>query len=123
MSGQVKLHFDLDDITLPIDKAIPCGLLLNEIVTNALKHAFPENRNGNLQIIMRSLDDKWCEIIVKDDGIGTPKKTFNIKKPKSLGLKLINMMTKQVDGTIEIVSKKGTEFKIKLNTEQGQLIR
>ncbi|MBC8184672.1 PAS domain S-box protein [candidate division KSB1 bacterium] len=121
-SGHVKLHIDLDAITMSIDKAIPCGLLINEIVTNALKHAFPENRKGNLRIIMSSLENRNCEIIVKDDGIGIPK-NFDIEKTKTLGLKLINMMTKQISGTIEIISKNGTEFRIKLNTEPGQVIR
>jgi PAS domain S-box-containing protein len=122
MSGHVKLHLDLDDISLPIDKAIPCGLLLNEIVTNALKHAFPENRKGNLRIIAHSLEDKKCEIIVKDDGIGIPE-SFNIEKTKTLGLKLIDLMAKQIEGTLEIESKKGTEFRIRLSTESGQVIR
>ncbi len=122
MSGHVKLHLDLADISLPIDKAIPCGLLLNEIVTNALKHAFPENRKGNLRIIAHSLEDKKCEIIVKDDGIGIPE-SFNIEKTKTLGLKLIDLMAKQIEGTLEIESKKGTEFRIRLSTESGQVIR
>jgi len=122
MSGRVKFHLDLDDITLPIDKAIPCGLLINEIVTNALKHAFPENQKGNLRIITHSLDEKNCEIIINDDGIGIPK-SFDIEKAKSLGLKLIDMMAKQIDGTLEIIIKKGTEFRIRLSTEPGQVIR
>ena len=122
MSGHVKLHLDLDDITLPIDKAIPCGLLLNEVVTNALKHAFPGKRKGNLRIISHSLEDKSIEIIVKDDGIGLPE-SFNIEKTETFGLKLIDLMTKQIEGTLEIKSKKGTEFRIRLSTEPGQVIR
>ena len=122
MSEQVKLHFDLDDIILPIDKAMPCGLLLNEIVSNALKHAFPDNRKGNLRIIMSSLENKNCEIIVKDDGVGLPA-NFHLEKSKTFGLKLINVMSKQFHGTIEIISDKGTEFRIQLNTEAGQVIR
>ena len=122
ISGQVKLHLELDDVTVPIDKAIPCGLLLNELVTNALKHAFPKNRKGNLRIIMRSLKDEYCEIIVKDDGVGIPE-NFDLEKSKSLGLKLINLLVKQISGTLEIESKQGTEFRIRLNTEPGQIIR
>jgi len=122
ISGPVKLHLELDDVILPIDKAIPCGLLLNEIVTNALKHAFPENRKGNLRIIMSSLEDNNCEIIVKDDGIGIPD-NLNLEKSKTYGLKLINLLTKQIDRTLEIISEKGTEFRIRLNTEPGQVIR
>ena len=122
MSGQIKLHFDLDDIILPIDKAMPCGLLLNELVSNALKHAFLKNRKGNLRIIMSSLEDKNCELIVKDDGVGLPE-NFDLEKSKTFGLKLINIMTKQIDGTIEIISDKGTEFRIRMNTEPRQEIR
>ena len=87
-----------------------------------LKHAFPENRKGNLRIVMSSLEDKNCEIIVKDDGVGIPE-DFNIEDTKSLGLKLINLMIKQIDGTIEIISDKGAEFRIRLSTEPGQVIR
>ncbi len=122
ISGQVKLHLDLAAITLPIDKAIPCGLLVNELVTNALKHAFPEKRKGNLWITTHSLEDKNCEIIVKDDGIGIPE-SFNIEKTETLGLKLIELLTKQIEGTLEIESKKGTEFRIRLSTESRQVIR
>ena len=122
ISGRIKLHLDLADITLPVDKAIQCGLLLNELVTNTLKHAFPEKRKGNLRIITRSLEDKNCEIIVKDDGIGIPE-NFNIEKTETLGLKLIDLMIKQIEGTLEIESKKGTEFRIRLSTEPGQVIR
>jgi len=122
MSGHVKLHLDLADINLPIDKAIPCGLLLNELVTNALKHAFPEKRKGNLWITTHFLEDKNCELIVKDDGIGIPE-SFNIEKTETLGLKLIDLMAKQIEGTLEIESKKGTEFRIRLSTESGEVIR
>ena len=122
VSKQVNLHLELDEVTLPIDKAIPCGLLLNELVTNALKHAFPKNRKGKLCVRLLSLEDNDCKIIVKDDGIGIPK-DFNINKSKSLGLKLINLLTQQISGTLEVESKKGTEFRIRLSTKPEQEIR
>ena len=71
---------------------------------------------------MTSLENKNCEIIVKDDGVGIPE-DFNIDDTKSLGLKLINLMIKQIKGRIEIISKNGTEFRIMFNTEPGQVIR
>jgi PAS domain S-box-containing protein len=118
----IRLHFDLDDISISIDKAIPCGLVLNELVTNATKHAFPENRTGNIQIIMKSLKGNMCELIVKDDGVGIDK-NINIFEMKTMGLVLINLLIGQIDGTLNVASNNGTEFRIAFNTKSNQKIR
>jgi two-component system, sensor histidine kinase PdtaS len=116
ISKNVKLQFELEEVTLSLDTAIPCGLILNELVTNVFKHAFPNNQKGTTQIIMRLHKDNIYELIVKDDGIGIPK-NINIEKADSLGLKLIYMLTKQLDGELKINSKNGSEFSIQFRIE------
>lgn len=85
-------------------------------MTNSLKHAFPDGQKGNLRIKMHSVDGKNYELVVKDDGIGIPG-NLNMEKPETLGLKLIDSLVKQIDGTMEINSGKGTEFVIKFSEE------
>jgi len=85
-------------------------------MTNSLKHAFPDGQKGNLWIKMHSVDGKNYELVVKDDGIGIPG-NLNMEKPETLGLKLIDSLVKQIDGTMEINSGKGTEFVIKFSEE------
>jgi two-component sensor histidine kinase len=93
-----------------IETAVPLGLLVNEIITNSMKHAFPEGRSGNINIILKEYDD--YELIISDDGIGLPD-DVNLEESKTLGLQIINNLIKQIDGTIEINSNHGTQFKIK----------
>ena len=83
-------------------------------MTNSLKHAFPDGQKGNLWIKMHSVDGKNYELVVKDDRIGIPG-NLNMEKPETLGLKLIDSLVKQIDGTMEINSGKGTEFVIKFS--------
>lgn len=106
----ITLDIKIKDIFLDIDKAIPCGLILNEIVTNALKHAFLQKNKGKIYIEFQKIKNKY-EFLVRDDGVGIPD-NINIQKTKSLGLRLIFLLTEQLDGDIAIKKKKGTEFRI-----------
>ncbi len=100
------------EVYLDINKAIPCGLILNELISNALKHAFPGGRQGKLQILLRETENKEIEIIVRDNGLGLPD-DVNIHAPRSLGLDLVSGLVKnQLDGQIEVRRDKGTEFRI-----------
>ena len=97
---------------LNIDTAIPCGLIINELISNSLKYAFPKNRNGSILIEMIVKGDD-VELTVKDDGIGISK-DINIMKTETLGLKLVQLLAMQMDGQVELVKpSKGTEFKIR----------
>jgi len=109
-SCKIDLQYDLDEFTLDIEKAIPCGLLINELVTNAFKHAFPNTAKGNLQIIMHLLNRKHIELIIKDNGIGIPK-DIDLESTDTLGLKLVDILADQLGGELVIKSDKGTEFK------------
>jgi PAS domain S-box-containing protein len=101
------------DVYVDVNKAIPCGLILNELISNAFKHAFPGGRQGKLQIILRETENKEIEIVVRDNGMGLPD-DVDIHAPRSLGLDLVNGLVKnQLDGQIEVKRDKGTEFRIK----------
>jgi PAS domain S-box-containing protein len=110
--ANVNYTLDADDVRMSIDNAIPCGIIINELISNALKHAFPNGRPGHVKI---SLKKNRKEIILKimDDGIGM-KSGVDIKKSKSLGLELINALVQQLNGQISVTSEKGTSFSIRI---------
>ncbi|MDM8554276.1 histidine kinase dimerization/phosphoacceptor domain -containing protein [Desulfococcaceae bacterium HSG7] len=105
----IQFIIEAEDIFLDIKIAIPCGLLINELISNALKYAFPEGRTGNIYITMCPTDDNDLVITVRDDGIGFPE-GIDFRDTDSFGLQLVNMMTEQLSGTIELNSKEGTTF-------------
>lgn len=107
---QIKLIINVEDIMLNIETAVPFGLIITEIVSNSLKHAFPEERKGELKVSLRKLDGNF-ELIVSDDGIGFPEE-LDYKKTSSLGLQLVNSLVGQLEGTISMDSSHGPEFKI-----------
>ena len=109
-ANRIILDTDIKAVPLSIDKAIPCGLIVNELITNAVKHAFP-NRPGKITITFQEDTEGRCELIVGDDGIGFSDK-FDIGKSKSLGLQLVTILSEQIDGKIDIQRRKGTFFKI-----------
>ncbi|MDZ8052768.1 MAG: PAS domain S-box protein [Aulosira sp. ZfuVER01] len=117
-SNQIKLNLQLENSSLDIETIIPCGLIINELVSNALKHAFPGEHEGEIQVKFfhsyESLDNLCrCKstLIIQDNGIGLPH-DFTINQAKTLGLNLVYGLVKQIDGTIEINRQQGTEFKI-----------
>ncbi|HWQ20160.1 MAG TPA: PAS domain S-box protein, partial [Methanotrichaceae archaeon] len=86
--GRIRIEFDLDDATLGIDRAIPCGLIINELVSNCLKHAFPDGRQGLVSLEMHALNGKELALVVRDDGIGLPS-DLDLRATKSLGMTLV----------------------------------
>lgn len=106
----IKLNMDLDPVKVDINTAIPCGLIINELVTNAFKHAFLQNIKGNVNIKFYS-EDKNLILDVSDDGVGFPKE-IDFKTTDSLGLKLVNVLTSQIDGEIKMKVENGTDFEI-----------
>lgn len=110
-AGPIALELDIARVNLTIDTAIPCGLIISELVSNALKYAFPDRREGTIKVALQSDDYEHYRIIVRDNGVGLPK-NFNFKTSKSLGLQLVNVLTEQLDGLLEIDCQYGTEFKI-----------
>jgi two-component sensor histidine kinase len=100
-------------IIMEMDIAIPCGIVINELVTNSLKYAFPENRPGEIAVSIRESGHHALELLVNDNGVGLPE-SFNLRaNTKTLGLKLVlNLVENQLDGKIELDRSLGTSFKI-----------
>ncbi|HEY3500932.1 MAG TPA: histidine kinase dimerization/phosphoacceptor domain -containing protein [Polyangiaceae bacterium] len=115
-SGNVRLDVQVhDEVTLPVDRAIPCGLILNELLTNALKHAFPEGRKGTLRVILRKEGDARAALFVEDDGIGmtVPVSTSGVGDSRgSLGFRLIKAFAEQLGAELRVVSQGGTSVGI-----------
>jgi len=107
----IGLNFKSDDIFIGVDVAIPCGLIINELVTNGLKYAFNGHDSGQIDIYLKNCNKGCYNIIVKDNGIGFPD-NLNFRNTKTLGLQLVNTLVNQIDGNIEMESKNGTSFKI-----------
>ena len=111
--GEIDLIIQTgDDVYVDINKAIPCGLILNELISNALKHAFAGDGASTITISIRKSDDNEVEIAVRDNGLGLPD-DVDIRQPRSVGLHLVNGLVKnQLDGQIEVRRDNGTEFRI-----------
>ncbi|MCQ1534900.1 PAS domain S-box protein [Methanosarcina sp. KYL-1] len=122
-STAINLLMDIEkDISLKMDTAIPMGIIINELVSNALKHAFPEGTEGEIRIKIHRLRSHNPEnpesngnsrllLIISDNGSGFPE-NIDFENPNSLGLQLVNTLVEQIEGEIELKRKKGTEFRI-----------
>jgi len=106
----IDLKIDVDNILLGVDTAIPCGIIVNELVANSLKHAFPGDRSGKIAISFREVDGHYA-MIFKDDGVGFPE-DLDIKRPASLGLTIVNALTGQLGGTIALSRQGGSKISI-----------
>ncbi len=116
--GAVKLNLKIKDVFLDLNTAIPCGLIINELVSNSLKHAFPGDKKGEIKIAMHPLNKDGMEIIVSDNGVGIPK-NVDIRKTDSLGLHLVNLLAEdQLHGDIKLDRAKGTSFHIRFKVKQ-----
>ncbi|HMB44699.1 MAG TPA: histidine kinase dimerization/phosphoacceptor domain -containing protein, partial [Candidatus Methanoperedens sp.] len=112
LNSNIKIDINVENIPINIDNAVPCGLIINELVTNSLKYAFPEGRRGKIQISVKSKEKNMIQLSISDDGIGIPK-DLNIRNTKTLGLTLITALAEnQLNGELIINREKGTEFQI-----------
>ncbi|KXK54661.1 MAG: PAS/PAC domain-containing protein [Chlorobi bacterium OLB5] len=112
LEDRVKINTEVSNLVMSIDNAIPAGLIINELVSNSLKHAFPGGRKGNIYI-NAAYDEYKGEywLLIRDDGKGIDH-GLDINNSDSFGLKLVNTLVKQLAGIIEVVVKGGTEFRI-----------
>ncbi|KPQ41808.1 MAG: sensory transduction histidine kinase, partial [Candidatus Methanoperedens nitroreducens] len=113
--NNISMNLNIEDIALGIDSSIPCGLIINELITNSLKHAFPDRRNGEIKIVLTNINghEYEYELIVSDNGIGLPE-DIDFRKTETLGLHLVSMLAEdQLSGTIDLYQNNGTEFKIR----------
>ncbi|MFC1834576.1 PAS domain S-box protein [Thermodesulfobacteriota bacterium] len=111
LGSHIKLDKDIEKIPFALDTTIPLGFLLTELVSNCLKHAFPEGGEGEIAVALHSVDEGRFELVVKDNGIGMPK-TIDIETPDSMGLDLIDTFVEQIRGRMTVKQNGGTEFRI-----------
>ncbi len=110
--GRIALEIDAEAVALDIERAIPCGLIINELLTNAIKYAYPGKRTGLLRVAIRNTSDHQVEIVVSDDGIGIPD-TLDIRRSQTLGLQLVTTLVEnQLKGKVELERAGGTRFSI-----------
>ena len=109
-AGAITLKMDIEDISLSMDTALPCGMILNELITNSIKHAFPGGRGGDIFIELHSDNDNLI-LTVGDNGTGIPE-DLDVRNAESLGLQLIDSFVEQLEGSVELNRKDGTGFRI-----------
>ena len=111
-SNAITLHIQADNILLGVDVAIPCGLIVNELVSNSIKHAFPGKKNGRIWIdFSPNANRQRMTMTVGDNGIGFPK-GLDIQNIESMGLRLVSTLTDQLGGSIEVKHDNGTEIRV-----------
>ncbi|MBO6536246.1 MAG: PAS domain S-box protein [Balneolaceae bacterium] len=106
----ISIEMDIDNLTLPVTQAIPCGLLVNEIVTNSYKHAFKGLDEGLIEVSLKTKGE-FVQITVQDNGVGFDQENYT-KPGLSLGMKLIRTLSKQLRASTEVRSKDGTSYSI-----------
>jgi two-component sensor histidine kinase len=114
----VALRVDVEDVFLGVDTAIPCGLIINELVSNALKYAFPDDEDGPIWggevHVELAPDDGQYVLAVRDNGVGFPD-GLDFQNTETLGLRLVATLVEQLRGTVELHSDDGTEFEIRFD--------
>mgnify|MGYP000112019950 CR=1 FL=1 len=113
----VALDLDLRPVSLPVNEAVPCGLILNELFTNALKHAFVNRQGGTVTVSLRTDARGTLLLSVKDDGIGLPAHV-DFEKSPSLGLRLVKMLAGQLHARVDVQTDKGTAVRIRFAPSQ-----
>ncbi len=109
---QVKLDLDLVPMDVGIETALPVGLIINELLTNAFKYAFPDGATGNIRVIVKAGQNQMCELTIQDDGVGLPESS-TMDTEKSLGLYIVRLLVEQLCGTINIARQNGTSFNVR----------
>ena len=112
-SARIALRVEADDTSLPIDAAIPCGLIIHELVSNSLKYAFPDERGGEIFIGLRFLPARGTVLTVADNGTGLPA-NVDVSTANSLGLRLVRILAAQIDAPVRCPAGVGTVFEIDL---------
>jgi len=113
ITGKITAKIDVENVSLGINSAIPCGLIINELLSNSLKYAFPNGKSGEVSISLHSIGDGYFEFIVGDNGIGFPE-DLDFKKTESWGMRMVTILVEnQLHGEISLNRERGTQFQIK----------
>ncbi len=107
---RISMELDLDPIEIDIHQAVPCALILNELLTNALKYAFPGAREGKIRVSLRESEPGSLQLTIEDNGVGLPAGRLTSPNPQSLGLRIVGILTKQLDGSLEQQECAGTHI-------------
>jgi two-component sensor histidine kinase len=121
LSERIRLRVQVEDLNLDIDRALACGLIVNELVTNAFKHAFPDEVQGEILISTRLTEEGGCVLAVSDNGRGLNGE-FDIEESESLGFTLVKTLVQQLHGRLRINGQGGAaafrvDFPLKLPEE------
>ncbi len=118
----VQVDFDVEPVTLDSQTTVLCGLILNELVSNSLRHAFPSGRNGKIRIRLWTLSGKVVMMSVGDNGIGLPRE-FDLQRVDTLGLKLVQRLARQLNGTISISNGHGVKIQVQFPLRESASVR
>ncbi len=116
VEGRISINVQTDNLSMEVDKIIPCGLIINELISNAIKYAFPSNSqkmNEHIVNLILEQDAGYLTLVIHDNGVGLPE-TFNFENNKSsLGMKLVKILTSQIEGSLKYSYQSGSKFEIK----------
>jgi PAS domain S-box-containing protein len=115
-TSQACLSLNVESVLLPITQAIPCGFIVNELVTNALKYAFPDNRSGEVTVNLVLEEDNLVSLSVSDNGVGLPP-DIDLGNLSSLGLELVSVLAEQLGGSLQVNRIQPTRFEIRFSIE------
>lgn len=110
----VRVNINGNDIHVGMDTAIPCGLIINELVSNAFKYAFTDRQNGSIDIAIQRIDELKLVLDIRDDGIGLPA-DIDTTGTNSMGMWLVHSLSQQLQGHTEIINGAGTHFRLHIN--------
>ncbi len=116
---RIRLTISAEDIECPIKIAVPLGLIVNELVSNCLEHAFPENRSGEIRVSIKHVSENQSELIVADNGIGISD-DLEVSGTNTFGLYLVNTLTEQLQGAMELNRRDGVEAKIRFKESESE---
>jgi two-component sensor histidine kinase len=105
---RISLTIDAEPVEVGVDRAVPCALILNELLSNAIKHAFPAERKGEIHITFRQSAPGYLELAIEDNGVGFPP--GGAQDPRSVGLSIVRILTVQLDGSLEQEACSGTRM-------------
>jgi len=108
---RIGLRLDVESVIIPIGVAVPCGLIAGELVSNALKHAFPADKRGEVVVVLKLLPGNEVLLSVRDSGVGIPA-DLDIQKMETIGMTILNALVGQINGRLEIVREKGSDFRV-----------
>jgi two-component sensor histidine kinase len=106
--GRIRIRMEVEEVLLDVDQAVACGLILNELLSNALQHAFADGREGLVKVSLKRTPDDCAEITVVDDGIGLPAGDYS--EPRSLGMQLVRILIRQLHAELSVSRGAGTRF-------------